>query len=75
MSLLGDKHTMGEYKLWGPIHKQLKNHKVREEEIKLYRTTQMGRELRSREYLRHLRGMGHCSHGSEGLWVSTGGHC
>lgn len=27
---------MEEYKLWGPIHRHLKNHKVREEETKLY---------------------------------------
>lgn len=75
MSLLGGKYTMGEYKLWGPIHKHLKNHKVSEEETKLYRRTQISRELGSREELMHLRGMGHCSHGSEGLWVNTGGHC
>lgn len=75
MSILGGKYTMGGYKLWVPSHKHLRNHGVGEEEIKLYRTTEMNRELGSREDLTHMRETGHCSQAGEGLWVSIGRQC
>jgi hypothetical protein len=75
MGILVGKYAMGGYKLCFPIHQHLRNHEVGEEEMKLYKTTQMGSELGSEEELTPMRGIGHCSHVDEGLGVSTGGQC